>query len=234
MKITSWNCCQVLRNKYNGLTKFDKGQAKSDIYVIMECENPEKSSDSEYKKLLKNGFWKGTLNHKGLAIFSPDPNVKLELIDWPGKECEHFIPVRVNDVFTLVGVWACDPYCAMFYDYLQQIKEYITKDTIFIGDFNSNIKFDKAQKKSGKTWSSCLSIAREKGLVDIYNSIKGEDEGKETTPTFFLYRHLDRPDHIDHCLANPDMIKSMKILVKAEWLSLSDHLPLVVDVKSED
>lgn len=231
MKITSWNCCQVFRDKYKDLIKFDKGQAVSDIYVIMECENPETSNDEAYKKLLSNGFWKGTLNHKGLAVFSPNQDIKLELLDWPGKELEHFIPVRVNDEFTLVGVWACDPYCAMFYDYLLQIKDYIKDDTIFVGDFNSNVKFDKAQKKSGKTWANCLAMIQEKGLVDIYNYLNKEEEGKETTPTFFLYRHLNRPDHIDHCLVNPQMIDSFKILVKGEWLTLSDHLPLVIEVR---
>lgn len=231
MKITSWNCNLRLRGKYEKLIKFDERQAVSDIYVIMECENPETTNDIKYKQLLSNGFWKGANDNKGLAVFSPNPNIKLELLDWPGNECKYFLPIRVNDSFTLVGVWSCNPYCKMFYEYLDSVYDYIEDDVLFIGDFNSNVRFDKASGKSAKTWRNCVTRINAKGLVDVYNYLNKEEEGQETTPTFFMYRHLNNPYHIDHCLANPNIISTMKVLVNPYWLTESDHLPLVVEVK---
>lgn len=224
MKIVSWNCNGKFREKYKKIRELE-----ADIYVIQECETPEKYGDDEFKKFVANGFWVEGIPYKGLLVFSPHSDIKLEKLDWPGSEKRYFLPVRVNDKFTLLGVWACDPYIEEFYDYKELVVDKLDDNIILIGDFNSNTVFDKEHKRVGKTHSLVVEQLREKGIEDIYHHLKGEEQGKETVPTFFLYRHLDLPFHIDHCFSNPKNVSSLKIHTRYDWLYKSDHLPLEIE-----
>ena len=62
MKIVSWNCNGAFRKKYSIL--FEKIPA--DIYVIQECENPEKISNNKDKEFLTsfNYRWIGENKNK--------------------------------------------------------------------------------------------------------------------------------------------------------------------------
>lgn len=224
MKVVSWNACCKFREKYKEIAKLD-----ADIYVIQECENPATCKDEEYREFVKNHIWKGDLNYKGLMVFTTKPDVKLELLDWPGWERKHFIPVRVNDHFTLVGSWACIPYCVELHDWVTDTLREIAEDTVIIGDLNSNVKLDPSFMKNGKSFRSVLELLEPLGLKDMWTHHHNEEAGKESVPTFYLYRHLDKPDHLDHCIASPNVVKSIKIHARWEWLQLSDHLPIEIE-----
>ena len=58
----------------------------------------------------------------------------------------------------------------------------------------------------------------------------GDEQGKEKIPTFYLYRHLDKPYHIDHCFVAPEIINKMLIHARWQWLALSDHLPIEIEI----
>lgn len=227
MKIISWNANCKFREKYK-----DIAALSADIYVIQECENPESCKDSEYKDFVKNGFWTGDIPFKGLMVFSPNPEIKLELLDWKTQDYRYFLPIKVNDSFTLVGSWACEPYIEEFYDFVHTAQEHLTKDVIIIGDLNSNVLFDKEHKKVGKTHSIIVEELKALGYEDIYHHKTGDEQGKEKTPTFFLYRHLDKPFHIDHCFSHPDNIKKINIHARWQWLALSDHLPIEIELNA--
>lgn len=224
MKIVSWNCEGKFREKYQQILELD-----ADIYVIQECENPEKYGGKEYRDTLANSFWIGKYQYKGLAVFTTRPDIKLELLDWEGKDKRLFLPIRVNDTFTLLGVWACDPYIREFYDYKALNEERMTEELIMIGDFNSSAVFDKKHPGAGKSHSIVVKQLQEKGIEDIYHHLTGEKQGQEKCPTFFLAKHLDCPYHIDHCFSNPKNVSSMKIHTRYDWLRKSDHLPLEID-----
>lgn len=98
MKIVSWNANCKFREKYTEVVKLG-----ADIYMIQECENPETSKNSEYREFVKNGFWIGDIPFKGLMVFSPNPEIKLDLLNWGTQGYRFFLPVRVNEWFTLVG-----------------------------------------------------------------------------------------------------------------------------------
>lgn len=227
MKIVSWNANCKFREKYTDVAKLG-----ADIYVIQECENPETSKNTEYREFVKNGFWIGDIPFKGLMVFSQNPEIKLVLHNWRTQGYRFFLPIEVNDQFTLVGSWACDPYIEEFTDFIHAAKKNIDKRTIIIGDLNSNVIFDKNHFKSGKTHSKIIKELREIGLEDIYHNKSGDEQGKEKVPTFYLYRHLDKPYHIDHCFATPDLIKKMMIHARWQWLSLSDHLPIEIELSN--
>lgn len=227
MKIVSWNANCKFREKYTDVAKLG-----ADIYVIQECENPETSKNTEYREFVKNGFWIGDIPFKGLMVFSQNPEIKLVLHNWGTQGYRFFLPIEVNDQFTLVGSWACNPYIEEFTDFIHATKKNIDKRTIIIGDLNSNVIFDKNHFKSGKTHSKIIKELREIGLEDIYHNKSGDEQGKEKVPTFYLYRHLDKPYHIDHCFATPDLIKKMMIHARWQWLSLSDHLPIEIELSN--
>ena len=225
MKIISWNANGKFREKYKEVLALD-----ADIYVIQECENPVSCKDAEYRELFKDALWAGGLPYKGMMVYTPHADVKLNPLNWLTQGYRYFIPVRVNDSFTLVGSWACDPYIEEFTDFIHACKDKLTDDTIIIGDLNSNVVFDKSHLRSGKTHAAIVDELRIKGFEDIYHFKTGDEQGKEKTPTFFLYRHLDKPYHIDHCFAHPKMIKKLFIHVRWQWLALSDHLPVEIEI----
>jgi exonuclease III len=226
MKIVSWNACCKFREKYKEVAKLD-----ADIYIIQECENPATCKDKEYCDFVKNGYWVGQLKYKGLMVFTTRPDIKLKRLDWQDAEKRYFIPVRVNDSFNLVASWACDPYCEELQDWVELVGDNITPDTVIIGDLNSNFVLDpKHLRKTGKSFHNCVELLRNLQLEDMWHYLKKEEQGKESVPTFYLYRHLDKPFHIDHCFAHPKLVNSINIHARWEWLALSDHLPIEIDV----
>jgi exonuclease III len=69
--------------------------------------------------------------------------------------------------------------------------------------------------------------------VSAYHSFHGEAQGAESRPTFFEYRHAHRPYHIDFCFlpaAWRKAIKDVAVGAHADWVGLSDHMPMVVDL----
>jgi len=60
--------------------------------------------------------------------------------------------------------------------------------------------------------------------------------GKETKPTLFMYRKIEKPYHIDYAFASRNMFKNDKNFVdigKPEvWLKHSDHMPVIFTVTS--
>lgn len=231
MKIVSWNANGAFRRKYKELLDLD-----ADIYVVQESENPDNISDDPlFKRTVQNGFWVGGYNHKGLLVFSVNPDVVLERMDWQDGGRRFFIPIRVNNAFTLVGAWACDPYCEELCDWLQAVEGKIDNDTVIIGDLNSNVNLDPRHlKASGKSYGNALDILAGKGLHDMWHHHRNEKQGEESVPTFYLYRHLDKPFHIDHCLASPNLVRDIKIHSRWKWLSMSDHLPIEIELNIEN
>ena len=48
----------------------------------------------------------------------------------------------------------------------------------------------------------------------IYHQLTGEKEGEETKPTFYMYRHLDKPYHVDHILCHQIKLKIWKFVMQ--------------------
>jgi exonuclease III len=63
MKIVSWNCNGALRKKLHALRGLD-----ADVYIVQECEDPSKTTDSEYAEWASNSLWTGNNKNKGLGV----------------------------------------------------------------------------------------------------------------------------------------------------------------------
>lgn len=224
MKIISWNCRGKFREKYSVILK-----ENADIYVIQECENIDK-----YKKYFSELFneyptyiWYGEKDSKGLGIFAK-ANIKMVNNDWTTYCLRHFISVNINDSIDLLGVWASPPYIEEYYIYQCINIDKYSDRTLIIGDFNSNVIWDKEHGK--RNHSAVVAELKNKNIVSSYHYITGEKEGEETQKTFYMYKHLDKGYHIDYCFINPNALKSFEILHSKKWLECSDHIPIVVEI----
>ncbi|MBQ8761831.1 MAG: endonuclease/exonuclease/phosphatase family protein [Clostridia bacterium] len=222
MKIISWNCNGKFREKYKYIL-----EENADIYVIQECENPLNYL-KEFKGFYSKYKWYGENNNKGLAIFVKD-NIHIQTNEWPYYCLRHFISVKINNKFDLVGVWASPPHIEEYFIYQAININNYSENTIIIGDFNSNAIWDKKHQRRNHT--AVVNELQNINIVSAYHYFMKEQSGKETQPTFYLYRHYDKPYHIDYCFGNPKHFKSFDILEYKKWIQFSDHLPIKIEIK---
>lgn len=219
MKIISWNCSGKFREKFSAIQK-----ENADIYVIQECENPEKYPE-QFSVFFENYVWFGEKSSKGLGIFVK-PSVKMESNKWPCYCLRHFISVKINGHIDLVGVWASPPYIEEYYIYQSINIDNYGENTLIVGDFNSNVIWDK--KHGRRNHSAVVAELKAKNIVSAYHYVTQEKEGQETQSTFRLYKHSDKKYHIDYCFVNPSRMKDFQILDSEDWLQYSDHMPIQV------
>ena len=232
MKIVSWNCASKFREKHTSIIGED-----ADIYVICECEDPARAKVKEYVEFAGNNyFWTGDLHYKGLGIFAKD-NVKLEkLEEFCDTPFKNFIALRVNDSFNLLGVWAMPKYVEMIHDYFDTNSDLFNEDLIMCGDFNSNAIWNNQHKTkdsegNAKDQTNLNKKLNKKGLFSAYHDLTSEKQGKETQYTFYQYRHLDEPYHIDYVYTTKDRVIGFKFGDVDKWIELSDHVPITFEIK---
>lgn len=249
MKIVTWNCNGALRNKVDSLNHLN-----ADILVIQECEDPSKSTH-QYQDWAGDYLWVGTSKNKGIGVF-PKNGYTVEHLKWDGEfkieslrsqspslkwktsELELFLPFTINNTFIALGVWTKGKdsnafgYMGQFWKYLQIHGEELSKGNTFIlGDFNSNTIWDKQDR-----WWSHTDVVNELdtlGLESLYHIQQDEEQGKESQPTFFLHRHLHKPYHIDYAFVSKNLSSScfLEVGKQIDWLVVSDHMPLVINIK---
>ena len=230
MKIISWNCNGKFREKFKEIIEED-----ADIYIIQECENPSESKSKDYREFVgENYFWKGNIHYKGLGIFAKE-DIKLEIISGLNEDFDHFIALRVNDSFNLLGLWAMPKYVEMIHDYFDVNQDLFDEDLVMCGDFNSNVIWNnehrtKDSNGNAKDQTNLNIKLNKKGLFSVYHDLNDDEQGEETNATFFQTRHLNQPYHIDYVYAKKDGISEFEILDHWKWISLSDHLPIVFKI----
>ena len=221
MKIVSWNCCGKFREKFAHIQALN-----ADIYVIQECENPASYPSHEYSAFASNYLWTGEHNSKGLGIFAK-PHISLQSNDWRTYCLRHFLSVKVDNRFDLVAVWACKPYIEEYFIYQSINLPNYNEQTVIIGDFNSNAIWDK--QHDIRTHSAVVQQLQSVGLCSAYHLQYNEQQAAESVPTFYLYRHTDKPYHIDHCFTAAHNIQSYYVIRDLSWLTYSDHVPVILE-----
>ena len=211
---------------------------KPDILIIPECEHPDKLKFDPKIPLPTDMLWFGTNKNKGLGVFSYT-GFKLKLLHNHNPELKMIIPIAVTGdyfKFTLYAIWANNP-TDPDGQYVEQVwkaihyydKKLRNKQTMLVGDFNSNTIWDRKYRAGNH--SNVVKHLEEKGIYSCYHLHHKQIQGKEEHPTFYLYKHKDKPYHIDYCFASTDLtdkIQSVEIGEYDFWRQYSDHVPLIV------
>ncbi|MCC6925857.1 endonuclease/exonuclease/phosphatase family protein [Novosphingobium sp.] len=232
MRIVSWNCNGGLRRKTELLDALN-----ADILVVQECEDPS-AYGTEYRDWAGNHLWIGDLRSKGLGIFARS-NLSLEPLDWCGEDFRLFLPARIGDKFELLGVWtqstrpASAAYIGQLWGYLLANHARLGPNAVICGDFNSNRIWDRPRRTGNH--SHVVAKLAQLELTSLYHQAFEEDQGAESVPTFYLYRKPDRPFHIDYIFAHQSLVQepgfAFAVGRSELWLTASDHMPLVADLK---
>jgi len=233
MKIITWNCNMAFRKKAGFILAH-----MPDILVVPECEHPDKLLFEAGLPQPNDKLWFGTNQNKGLAIFSYSGfTCKLHDAYEPGFRM--IIPVTVTrrkTNFILFAIWANNPndpdgqYVEQVWKAIHHYDHLLTnKRTILAGDFNSNTIWDR--KRRAGNHSNVVKRLEEKGIFSSYHLHHKQAQGKEQHPTLYMYRHKNKPYHIDYCFVSADLakkIQSVEIGDYKYWKKHSDHVPLIV------
>jgi exodeoxyribonuclease-3 len=204
MRLIQWNCQGSFRTKNDKILSL-----RPDILTVSECEKPEKLKFGKLTPTPNDYYWYGDSDNKGIGIFSYS-DYKLELLDSFNPEYRYILPFRISgngQDFTLFAIWAMDNkefpearYIGQVWRAINYYKELLNNSTILVGDFNSNKIWDYKDRVGNHT--SVVNKLRDYDIHSLYHEHSKENQGKETKPTFYMYRKLDKPYHIDYCFAS--------------------------------
>lgn len=249
MRFVSWNCNGALRKKTEQLDMLN-----ADVLIVQECEDPQRSA-VEYKNWASSYLWCGQSKNKGIGIFLKG-DLQLNPLDWNGsykldlahpspsaswstKDLKLFLPCQIND-YTIIAVWTKGGNNEVF-SYIGQVwkflrihkKDLINKSVLMLGDFNSNVIWDKLDR----WWnhSDVIGELQEIGIKSLYHHQTQEKQGEETSHTFFHQRNELKPYHIDYAFCSDRLLKKSTLQIgdQKDWLHLSDHLPLIIDIEKK-
>ncbi len=177
---------------------------KPDILIVPECEHPDKLKFNDDIPKPTDILWFGANQNKGLGIFSYS-EFRFKLIRTHNPELKLIIPIAVtgrNHKFSLFAIWANNP-ADPDGQYVEQVWKAIhhyklsKKNTLLIGDFNSNTIWDRKYRIGNH--SHVVDRLQKKGITSSYHLYHKQIQGNEAQPTYYLYRHKDKPYHLDYC-----------------------------------
>lgn len=211
-----------------------------DIIIVQEAEHKEKLEiaivDFEYDDM----FWIGDNQHKGVAVIIRN-GYTLELLTEYSTAYKYIIPLKIinqdkSNQINLFAVWAMPSkenrsksYVGQVWGAINYYKELLDQPSIWIGDFNSNVFWDKEREYNH---TSVVKFLLRKNIVSLYHKQYHEEHGEETEPTFYFYKKEEKPYHLDYCFLSNTLISDntkIEIGKYANWISNSDHMPLIVN-----
>ncbi|MBC7774015.1 MAG: endonuclease/exonuclease/phosphatase family protein [Phycisphaerae bacterium] len=236
MKIITWNCQGAFRKKADFILP-----QRPDILVVQECEHPDKLVFSSTAQRPNDFLWLGDNRNKGLGVFSYS-DYKFQLLDQHNADLKIISPISVTGGqldFTLFAIWANnrnDPdgqYVEQVWKAVNHYDHLLNSGlTILTGDFNSNKIWDKPRRVGNH--SHVVDRLAEKNIFSVYHKHLEQEQGKESHPTFFLYRNKNKPYHLDYFFVSADLIDkidSFEIGTYEHWITHSDHIPLTTTFK---
>lgn len=211
---------------------------KPDILIVPECEHPDKLRFNTDTPVPTDILWYGENRNKGVGVFSYG-KYRLNLLDVHNPEIKTILPIRVTEGafdFILLAIWAYNPH-DRHYKYIGQVWKAIEyyeslirgERVIIAGDFNSNVIWDKMKRRI--THTMVIEKFETLNIFSSYHAHLKIGQGVEEHPTYFMYRQLKRPYHIDYCFASADLIQKLETIeigTHEQWTKYSDHIPVIV------
>jgi exonuclease III len=215
-----------------------------DLAIIPECESLAKLSFSDGSIEPKDKIWIGENLSKGIGIFSYS-DLKIKVHESYDPKFKYVVPIQVSgkENFDLIAVWAMDNkeylpqrYIGQVWLALQKYEHLLSKSVLIVGDFNWNKIWDGSRNIAGNLMAM-VEFLKAKGISSLYHQFFREGFGQETRPTWYMYRHVGRPYHIDYCFGSSDFADRLQLVEVGKheaWHQWSDHTPILCsfDVKS--
>lgn len=236
MKIVTWNCNMAFRKKAELILGHNP-----DLVIVPECEHPDRLKFKPGILQPTNVIWFGENRNKGLGIFSYS-GFKLKVHKEYNPAFKLVIPISVTNQkikLTLYAIWANNPadgegrYITQIWKAVNYYEKLLRKGkSVLVGDFNSNTIWDKPRREGNH--STVVEFLQKKGIHSTYHHHHKQAQGKEPHPTFYLYRQLDKPYHLDYCFASDQLIErleSVEVGEFEEWRAHSDHVPVIVNFR---
>ncbi len=235
MRIIEWNCQGAFRLKNKEVLDL-----KPDILIIPECEQEHKLQFGKLTPKPTDFLWYGDTEKKGIAIFSYS-NYKFRVLKEFNPNYRYILPLEVTDdknSFLLFAIWAMDNkqnplsrYIGQVWNAINYYQTILEENSILIGDFNSNQIWDTKDRVANHT--DVVNFLKELNIESLYHRQFNEEQGKESKKTFFMYRNIEKPYHIDYVFASDNIIKNgynLTLEPSDKWIDKSDHVPLILDL----
>ncbi|MEP6748904.1 MAG: endonuclease/exonuclease/phosphatase family protein [Bacteroidota bacterium] len=233
MKIITWNCNMAFRKKAAVVLAL-----QPDILIIPECEHPDKLLFPVNMPAPKDIVWFGKNRNKGLGIFSYS-EYRFKVLRNHNENLQMIIPISVTGGefnFNLFAIWANNPtdkdgqYVEQVWKAIHHYENLLTDTkTMLTGDFNSNTIWDR--KRRAGNHSNVVNFLAQKGIRSAYHLLHEQVQGSEQHPTHYLYRHENKPYHLDYCFVSADIANSLQSVEIGDyhcWAKYSDHMPIIV------
>ena len=203
----------------------------ADICIIQECEKLKEDYFPNAKF-----FWTGRIENKGLGVLIKNGSASLDPIHNPNLI--NFLPIR-SDNIKILGVWAYNHRARKFGNdvsgetiaAIEYYKKWLAnKDLpcVFGGDFNNSVIWDKPNKENN--FQNINSKLGSLGFASAYHSITNDEFGSEENATFFHTKQESKKYHIDYLFLKSLRCKSINLGQYQDWIKLSDHSPLIVEL----
>ena len=227
MKVVTWNCNLNLVKKFEFIEQY-----KPDIAIIQECEKLDKSyfPNSEY-------WWIGKDEKKGLGIIIFNKSAKIA--NSYNETLVYFLPLQTDEI-KILGTWAYnhrakqrfgDDFKGGASDALKYYKDWLLQDEKIIvsGDFNNSVLWDR--RDNTNNFKNINQKLNEFNFFSAYHHFTKENFGEEKQATLFHTKNQNKPYFVDYFYLKNMSINNFVIGNYNKWISLSDHMPLIADIK---
>jgi endonuclease/exonuclease/phosphatase family metal-dependent hydrolase len=103
-----------------------------------------------------------------------------------------------------------------------------SEKVIISGDFNNSVIWDKGNKDSN--FRNTNAVLESMGFKSSYHKLNNEDFGQEECATLFHTKKRDKTYHIDYVFLKGLNPKKIEIGSYDDWIKLSDHVPVIVEI----
>jgi len=221
MKLITWNCHHgAIDERITHLTKFN-----ADIIFLQEVKSPL-TPNSRVQ-------WFGTNEKKGHAIILSE---KFSISAFDEETVDPFVvPLIIDGNFSFHVLMIWTQHKSEYIKELQvPLNKYhkflLEKPSIIVGDFNSSAIWDKNHRSFNHS-IMVTQLHETFGLKSAYHEKMKCHQGSEPDPTLYHCYKKDRPYHIDYCFIPKSwQINEVAVGKYDDWISHSDHCPLIVDV----
>lgn len=210
---------------------------RPDVLAVQEVEPIENLLlfGGECQPTFRDRLGDPAVSRRGIGVFSyTETEIRPVDADDPLYGFRRYEARRGNLEFNVVAVWtsatkrAATSYMQAHEGVSRHAEWMRHRPTVVLGDFNDNASWKKSN------WAKLLELLAPLDLVSAYHEHSGEGFGEESQATYFHHGQDKTVAHLDYCFLPASWathITDVRVQRGENWQTVSDHLPLIVDVE---